>query len=76
MTKFRLVRKYEPIKITYINSRGREVVEYGAISDPTIYIGDKQYFRSLSDESILVKSINNDKSINVGKIIDFEYLEI
>jgi len=65
---------YEPIKITYINSKQREVIAYGVFSWPTIRIGSRCYFRAIDDENKLIKS--NDKTgRQVGTIIDFEYLD-
>ena len=74
---YKLIRKYVPVKITYINSRKREVTVYGAFSSPTIRIGEKRYFRQISDPSKLVQSLKDGQSSKiVGTIIEFVYLDM
>lgn len=66
---------YEPIRMTYLNSKRREITVYGVFSYPTIKIGSDSYFRELSNPSNLIKS-NDRIGIKVGTILEFEFLDI
>ena len=72
---FKLINKHVPIRLTYLNSKRREVTVYATFSSPTIYVGEDRYFLALDDKTQLIKS-NRGNGIRVGTVIDFEYLEI
>lgn len=76
MKTFTIVQEYKPIRVIYLNSKGREIESFGVITSEVIYIGSDKFFRSYSDPSELVKMGKGMKSRIVGKIIYFEYLKL
>ena len=71
----KIMQSFQPIIMTYLNSRRREVTVRGVFCDPIIYIGEDKFFRALSDPNQLVKSMKDgQRSRDHGRIIDFEYL--
>ena len=75
---FKIISKHVPVKITYVNAHGRALEVYGTFSAPTIRIGEKSYFRAISDPSELIQV--NDKGrregTKVGNILEFVFLDI
>ena len=68
--------KYVPVRITYLNSRRREVTVFGVYAPPTIRVGEKMYFRSLSNKNELIQTIDGGNSSRaVGEITEFRYLD-